>query len=55
MSEHSLTSLALPQLTQDIVSLVHAAKQRAAVAVNAELTLLYWHVGQRIRQEILVC
>ncbi|ENV49635.1 MULTISPECIES: PDDEXK nuclease domain-containing protein [Acinetobacter] len=53
MSEHSLTSLALPQLTQDIVLLVHAAKQRAAVAVNAELTLLYWHVGQRIRQEIL--
>ena len=53
MSEHSLTSLALPQLTQDIVSLVHTAKQRAAVAVNAELTLLYWSVGQRIRQEIL--
>lgn len=53
MSEHSLTSLALPQLTQEIISLVHAAKQRAAVAVNAELTLLYWHVGQRIRQEIL--
>lgn len=53
MSEHSLTSLALPQLTQDIVSLVHAAKQRAAIAVNAELTLLYWSVGQRIRQEIL--
>ena len=53
MSEHSLTSLALPQLTQEIVSLVHAAKQRAAIAVNAELTLLYWSVGQRIRQEIL--
>lgn len=53
MSEHSLTNLALPQLTQEIISLVHAAKQRAAVAVNAELTLLYWHVGQRIRQEIL--
>jgi len=53
MSEHSLTSLALPQLTQEIVSLVHTAKQRAAVAVNAELTLLYWSVGQRIRQEIL--
>lgn len=53
MSEHSLTTIALPQLTQDIVSLVHAAKQRAAIAVNAELTLLYWSVGQRIRQEIL--
>ena len=53
MSDHSLTPVALPQLTQEIVSLVHTAKQRAAVAVNAELTLLYWSVGQRIRQEIL--
>lgn len=53
MSDHSLTPVALPQLTQEIVSLVHAAKQRAAIAVNAELTLLYWSVGQRIRQEIL--
>ena len=53
MSDHSLTPVALPQLTQEIVSLVHTAKQRPAVAVNAELTLLYWSVVQRIRQEIL--
>ncbi|MGA1410794.1 MAG: PDDEXK nuclease domain-containing protein, partial [Prochlorotrichaceae cyanobacterium] len=26
---------------------------RAMVAVNAELTLLYWHIGQRIRTEVL--
>lgn len=24
-----------------------------ALAVNAELTLLYWHVGQLIRQDVL--
>ena len=41
------------QLTQDVISLVYAAKQHAAIAVNAELTLLYWSVGQRISQEVL--
>lgn len=41
------------QLNQDVVALIHHAKHRAATAINAELTLLYWHVGQRIRQDIL--
>jgi len=40
-------------LFQELKGLIAAAKQRAAVAVNAELTLLYWQVGQRIGQEIL--
>ncbi|MCB1660051.1 MAG: DUF1016 domain-containing protein, partial [Pseudomonadales bacterium] len=35
------------QLNQDVVALIHHAKHRAATAINAELTLLYWHVGQR--------
>ncbi|WP_418139246.1 YhcG family protein [Oceanimonas smirnovii] len=38
---------------QDIIALISQARQRAAVAVNSELTLLYWHVGQRINQEVL--
>lgn len=42
-----------PMLVADVASLIHSAKQRAAVAVNSELTLLYWHVGQRINQAIL--
>jgi DUF1016 N-terminal domain len=33
--------------------MIDAAKQRAAIAVNAEITLLYWQVGQRIQTEIL--
>lgn len=41
------------QLTQDIIGLVNSAKQRAAASVNAELTQLYWTVGQRIQQQIL--
>lgn len=37
----------------EIKQLIVSAKQRAAVAVNSELTLLYWHVGKRISSEVL--
>ena len=37
----------------DIRLLIENARQRAAVAVNAELTLLYWQVGKRIQKEVL--
>ena len=37
----------------EVTQLIHAAKQRAVVAVNAELTLLYWQVGRRIAEEVL--
>lgn len=42
-----------PNLAGDIKELIQNAKQRAAIAVNAELTLLYWQVGKRIADEIL--
>ena len=37
----------------EIRQLIDAAKQRAAAAINAEITLLYWQVGDRIQTEIL--
>jgi len=40
-------------LLGDITQLIDTAKQRAAVAVNAEISLLYWQVGQRIQREVL--
>ena len=40
-------------LAADIRRLIDTARQRAAAAVNAELTLLYWQVGRRIRQDVL--
>jgi predicted nuclease of restriction endonuclease-like (RecB) superfamily len=46
----------LPQsnpLFQEIRQLIDSAKQRAAIAINAEITLLYWQIGHRIQTEIL--
>ena len=40
-------------LFAEIRQLIDGARQRAAVAVNAELTLLYWQIGQRIRRDVL--
>ena len=40
-------------LFQEIRQLIDTAKQRAAVAINAEITLLYWQVGKRIQTEVL--
>ncbi|MHC9238679.1 PDDEXK nuclease domain-containing protein [Pseudomonas aeruginosa] len=40
-------------LVGDIRALIEAARQRAASAVNSELTMLYWRIGQRIHTEIL--
>ena len=39
-------------LLADLRRLINEAKERA-VAVNRELTLLYWHVGDRIHKDIL--
>ncbi|WP_027404560.1 PDDEXK nuclease domain-containing protein [Aphanizomenon flos-aquae] len=40
-------------LFQEIRQLIDTAKQRAAIAINAEITLLYWQVGKRIHTEVL--
>ena len=39
--------------TQDIITLIETSKQNLAISVNAELTLLYWHIGERIATHIL--
>ena len=40
-------------LLSELRTLIHQARERAAYAVNAEQTLLYWNIGVRIRQDIL--
>lgn len=37
----------------EVKTLIEEARQRTAIAVNTELTLLYWKIGQRIQAEIL--
>jgi predicted nuclease of restriction endonuclease-like (RecB) superfamily len=48
-----LTRLDTNTLVRDIRHLIEEARQSVAAAVNTGLTMLYWHIGQRVRQEIL--
>lgn len=44
-----------PQLLGDIRQLIEGARQQTSVAPNACQTALYWHIGRRIRTELLAC
>jgi len=37
----------------EIKTLIEQSKQDIAVSVNSTMTILYWHIGKRINQEIL--
>jgi predicted nuclease of restriction endonuclease-like (RecB) superfamily len=55
MSKRKLPEIAAPQavLLNELRQLIEQARQSAAVAVNASLTMMYWHIGRRIHNEIL--
>lgn len=40
-------------LVDDIRQMIEATRSSVATAVNIGLTMLYWHIGKRIREEIL--
>ena len=40
-------------LLADVRGLILAAREQVARAVDSGLTLLYWHVGRRVHQDIL--
>ena len=42
----------LSPVASDIKQLIEQSKQNVALAVNAEITLLYWKIGRRINQEL---
>jgi hypothetical protein len=49
-----MTELLPTSLLHDVRNLIDSARARAAETVNAELTLLYWQIGRRIRDDCCV-
>ena len=39
-------------LVKDIKLLIDEARQRTAASFNNEITLMYWHIGERINREL---
>ncbi|CAG9233158.1 putative nuclease YhcG [Paraburkholderia sabiae] len=48
-----MTDLTPSALLDEVRRLIDSARERTAVAINAELTLLYWQVGHRVQAEVL--
>lgn len=40
-------------LITDLRTLINEARNKVALTVNTEITLLYWHIGKRINEEVL--
>lgn len=40
-------------LFKDVSTLIEQSRNRVAVIVNNEYTILYWHIGERINKEVL--
>lgn len=49
-----MTQIAINQiLVADVRGLIDKAKSQISKTINQEMTLLYWHIGKRIQEEIL--
>lgn len=54
LSKTSIDSVLLPDgLLADLRGMIDSARESIASTVNVRLTMLYWHLGNRIRKEIL--
>ncbi|MCQ2314898.1 MAG: DUF1016 N-terminal domain-containing protein [Bacteroidales bacterium] len=40
-------------LVTDLRQIIEQARGRVAATVNSELTMMYWHIGERINHEVL--
>ena len=53
MSEKDIRISYPDGLFQDVCQIIETARQRVAINVNSELTLMYWNIGKRINKEVL--
>lgn len=55
MSEDCALSNNTPttSLISDLKQIVDQCRNRVALNVNAELTMMYWHIGERINRDVL--
>ena len=48
-----LQNTSITLLVDDLRQIINQSRNRVAANVNAELTLMYWHIGERINHEVL--
>ena len=53
IEKHNPTDLVASELLKDLRQIIDAARTHVAVTANYELTAMYWHIGNRINNEVL--
>ena len=53
IEKHTPTDLVAPELLKDLRQIIDAARSHVAATANYELTAMYWHIGNRINNEVL--
>ena len=53
IEKHNPTELVAPELLNDLRQIIDAARTHVAATANYELTAMYWHIGNRINNEVL--
>ena len=48
-----IAQLAQQSLIQDLRQIINQARGRVAATANYELTMMYWHIGERINRDVL--
>ena len=51
--ELTKTPVSSIDLVNDLRKIIDSTHQRVAVGANAELTMMYWHIGERINRDVL--
>ena len=53
IEKHNPTDLVAPDLLKDLRQIIDTARSHVAATANYELTAMYWHIGNRINNEVL--
>ena len=53
MSDKNLPIMPTQSLMQDLQQIIEQARCRVAASANYALTMMYWHIGERINREVL--
>ena len=48
-----VATVSTQSLIQDLRQIIEQARGRVAATANYELTMMYWHIGERINREVL--
>lgn len=53
MNNRIVNTVSSQSLIQDLRQIIEQARGRVAATANYELTMMYWHIGERINREVL--